>query len=81
VELLLRLAADDVAVVDRLDGGRRHVGVDQRVPRRLGEQLRRAAIVLAEPRQTHPDHRDTPHGSSSGRGQTDTAVPRASMRS
>src|SRR5437867_787826 len=66
VELLLGLAADHVAVIERLDRARSQLGVDQRVPGRLGEQLGRRAVVLAELRDPDANHRHTAHKPSRG---------------
>ena len=61
VELVLGLPADDVAVVQGLDGACRDVGVRQRLARRLGEELGRGAVVQPELRDSNPDHRNPAH--------------------
>jgi hypothetical protein len=45
VQLMLGLAAHDVAVVERLHGARGDPRVGQRVARRLGEELGRRPVV------------------------------------
>src|SRR6267142_3452492 len=61
VELFLRLAAHDVAVVERLHAPGRHLGVGEGVGRRLREQLGRRALVPTELRDADSDDRHSTH--------------------
>ena len=73
VELLFRLAAHHVAVVEGLDAPG-DLGVDEGLARGLGEQLGAGAVVLAELRHADSDDGHATHGSSSSAKMTSRAM-------
>ena len=67
VQLALALPPGDIAVVERLDGARLDLRVDDGVAGGFREELRARAIVLAEPGHADSDHGDAAHPDLQGK--------------
>src|SRR2546425_9480680 len=80
VQLVLTLAAGDIAIVESLDGRGGDVRVTDGLGRRLREELGADAVVLAELGHSHPDHGDPAHSASPVRDGATRLWPSWSVR-